>query len=87
MLGTLANSVALYGVELADVEGRTLASANTVVAKAVWGPTRCSRAKEVLWGWFLCLAPVWRLQYQRLLWLARQAHMPRTTTQTLVQAA
>ena len=55
-LGALANcvalhgvdSVALYGVELADVEGRTLSAADTVAAKVIWGPTRCSRAKEVL---------------------------------------
>ena len=32
-LGTLANSVALYGVELADVEGRTLSAADTAAAK------------------------------------------------------
>ena len=48
--GTPANSVALYRLELADVEGRTLASAEAVAAKAVWGPTRCSQAKEVPWG-------------------------------------
>ena len=31
------------------------------------------------------MSPSWRVQYQRLLWLARQARMP-GTTQTLVQA-
>ena len=49
-LGILATSVALYRVELADVDGHTLPAADTAVAKAIWGPTRCSRAKEVLWG-------------------------------------
>ena len=49
-LGALANSVALYGVELADIEGRTLSAADTAAAKAIWGRMRCSRAKEVLWG-------------------------------------
>ena len=47
-LGALANSMALYGVELADVEGRTMSAEDTATAKAIWGPTRCSRANEVL---------------------------------------
>ena len=47
-VGALANSVALYGVEVADVEGRTLSATDTAAAKATWGPTRCSRAKELL---------------------------------------
>ena len=48
VLGALAYSVALYGVEPADVEGRTLSAADTAAAKVIWGPTRYSRAKEVL---------------------------------------
>ena len=52
VLGALANSVALhgvdsvalYGVELADVEGCTLSAADTAAAMAIWGPMRCSRA-------------------------------------------
>ena len=75
-LGTLANSVALYGVELADIEGRTLASTDTAAAKAIWGSTRCSQAKEVLWGLLaggFYVSPLLRVQYQRMLWLARQA--------------
>ena len=74
-------------VELADVEGRTLSAADTAAAKAIRGPTRCSRAKEVLWGLpaggFYVL-PLWCMLYRCLLWLTRQA---RTlgTTQTLVQ--
>ena len=64
-LGALANSVALYGVELADVEGRTLSAADTTAAKAVWGPTWCSRAKEVLWGLArgFYASPLWRVKY------------------------
>ena len=72
--GRLANSLALYGVELADVEGRTLSAAGTAAAKAMWGPTRCSRAKEVLWGLLargFYVWPLWRVQYHCLLWLAR----------------
>ena len=47
-LGALANSVAPYGVEMADVAGRTLLAADTAAAKAVRGPTRCSWDKGVL---------------------------------------
>ena len=86
-LGTLANSVALYGVELADIQGRNLASVDTVAAKAVLGPRQCSRAKECLWGLLtkgFYVSPLWHVQYQRMLWLARQARTP-GTTQTLVQ--
>ena len=76
-LGALPNSVPLYGVELADVKGRTLSAADTAVAKAILGPTWCSRAKEVLWGLrarAFYLLPLFRVQYPRLLWRARQAH-------------
>ena len=86
MLGTLANSVAPYGVELADFEGRTLSAADTAAAKAIWGPTLCSRAKEVLLGLLakgFYVSPLWCVRYQRLLWLACHAHMP-GTTQTVV---
>ena len=34
-VGTVANSVAVYGVKLAEVVGRTLVSANTVAAETV----------------------------------------------------
>ena len=87
-LGVLANSMAVYGVELVDVEGRTLLAPDTAAAKAIWGPMRCSRTKEVLWGLLargFYVSPLWRVQYQRLLWLARQART-HGTTQTLVQA-
>ena len=87
-LGALANPVALYGVEMAEVEGRTLSAVDTAAAKAVRGPTRCSRAKDVLWGLLargFYVSPLWCVQYHRLLWLARQERTP-GTTQTLVQA-
>ena len=48
VLGTLAKCVAMYGLELADIEGRTPSAADTAAAKALWGPARCSRAKAVL---------------------------------------
>ena len=49
-LGTLANSVALYGVELADVEGRTLSLADSVAAKAIWGPCGAHSPKRSSWA-------------------------------------
>ena len=73
-LGALANFLALYGVELADVEGLTLSAADTTAAKAIWGPMQCSRAKEVLWGLLargFYVSPLGRVQHQRLLRLAR----------------
>ena len=85
----LANSVALYGLELADIEGRTLSAAHTAAAKLIWGLMRCSWAKERLWGLLargFYVSPLWRVQYERLLWLARQARTP-GTTQTSVQVA
>ena len=60
-LGALANSVALYGVEPADFQGRTLSAADTAAATAMWGSTRCSRAKEVLWGLLVRGFYVWPL--------------------------
>ena len=72
-LGAMAKSVALYGVEPADVEGRTLSAADTAAAKAIQGPTRGSRAKEILSGLLargFYVSPLWRVQYQHLLWLA-----------------
>ena len=35
VLGTVATSMALYGVGLADVEGHTLSSADTAAAKSI----------------------------------------------------
>ena len=86
--GTLADSVVLYGVELADIEGRTLSSMDTAAAKAMWGPTPCSWAKEVLPGLLargFHVSPLWQAQYQCLLWLTRWA-CTLGTTSTLVQA-
>ena len=53
--------------------------------RAHWGPARTSRANEVLWAVGHQVSPMWRLQYWRVLWLARQAGTP-GAGQVLVQA-
>ena len=86
--GTLALAKAMYGVELADVGSRDVARLELAAVRALWGPTRTSRAKEVLWAVLVPghrVSPVWRLQYSRVLWLARQARTP-GARQVLVQA-
>ena len=65
-MGTLANSVALYKVQRAAVEGHTMSAAETAAAKAVWGPMRCSRAKKAPWGLLATgfyVSPLWCVQY------------------------
>ena len=87
-IGTLALAKAMYGVELADVGSRDVARLELAAVRALWGPTRTSRAKEVLWAVLVPghrVSPVWRLQYSRVLWLARQARTP-GAGQVLVQA-
>ena len=64
VLGSLGNSLALYGVDLADVDGRSPLVADTAAAKAILGPARCSRAKGVLCGLLAAgfyVLPVWRV--------------------------
>ena len=61
---------------------------DSLAAIALWGPTRVSRNREVLWSVLTHghrVAPSWRAQYQRLLWLA-QASATTGTVQVLVQA-
>ena len=48
--GTLALATGMYGVEAAMATERDLLKLETSVLKAVWGPTRRSRAKEVLFA-------------------------------------
>ena len=87
-IGTLALAKAMYGVELADVGSRDVARLELAAVRALWGPTRTSRAKEVLWAVLVPghrVSPMWRLQYSRVLWLARQARTP-GAGQVLVQA-
>ena len=63
-IGTLAFAKAMYGVELADVGSRDAAGLELAAVRALWGPTRTSRAKEVLWAVFVPghrVSPAWRL--------------------------
>ena len=72
----LALAKAMYGVELADVGSQDFDWRELAAVRALWGPTRTSRTKEVLWT---VLAPVrrvsrvWRLHCSWVLWLPRQA--------------
>ena len=87
-LGTLALAKALWGSELAEVGEADMRALDSLAAIALWGPTRVSRNREVLWSVLTPghrVAPSWRAQYQRLLWLA-QASATTGTVQVLVQA-
>ena len=87
-LGTLALAKALWGSELVEVGEADMRALDSLAAIALWGPTRVSRNREVLWSVLTPghrVAPSWRAQYQRLLWLA-QASATTGTVQLLVQA-
>ena len=86
-LGTLALANALWGSESAEVGEADMRALDSLAAIALWGPTRVSRNREVLWSVLMPghrLAPSGRAQYQRLLWLA-QASATSGTVQVLVQ--
>ena len=72
-INMLAVAKAMYGVELAVMGEKNLVHLERRALRAMWGPARVTRAREMLWA-FLGLghrvSPVW-------LWLARQAHTPR----------
>ena len=78
---TLALATGMYGVEAAMATDRDPLKLETSVLKAVWGPTRRSRAKEVLFAVLMkchCLSLVMRAQYLSVAWLARTARTPGT---------
>ena len=63
-IGTLALANAMYGVEVADVSSRDVARLELAAVRALWGPTRTSWAKEVLWAVLMPghrLSPMWCL--------------------------
>ena len=85
---TLALATGLYGVEIAPVEARSLQSLETKVMTAVWGCSRKSRAKEILFAVLMKghrLSPVMRHQASVAAWLTRVARTP-GTLQMAVQA-
>ena len=54
----------------------------TAVVRALWGPARVSRAKEVIFtvpSKGHRVSPVMHTRYERLLWLARLARQPGVT--------
>ena len=87
-ISTLVTPLALHGVAVASVTEPDLRGLETVVVRALWGATRLSRAKEVI---FTVLSKghrvslVMHTRYERLLWLARVARRPRVT-QVFAQA-
>ena len=85
---TLVTPLALHGVAVASVTEPDLRALETAVVRALWGPARVSRAKEVI---FTVLSkghrvsPMMHTRYERLLWLARLARLP-GVTQVFAQA-
>ena len=87
-VSTLVTPLSLHGVAFAPVTDRDLKGLETMVLQAVWGATRLSRAKEVV---FVVLtqghriSPVMHTRYLRVLWMTRWARSP-GPVQVLVQA-
>ena len=85
---TLFTPLALHGVAVASVTDPDLRGLEAVVVRALWGATRLSRAKEIV---FTVLSkghrvsPIMHARYERLLWLARVARRP-GVTQVFTQA-
>ena len=81
-LGTLANFVALYGMGWRTLRGTSYRSPKrSRTPHGAHGP-------RILWGVLArgCyVSPLWRVQYQRLLWHASYVRTP-GTTKAVVQA-
>ena len=74
--GSLAMAVALHGVQLADTADVDLARLETQTVRAIWGPTRPGRAKEVVFSLLTPghrTSPTMRTKYERLVWMAQVA--------------
>ena len=78
-VSTLVTPLSLHGVAVALVTDRDLMGLETMVLQAVWGTTRLSRAKEVV---FVVLTPghhvppLMHTCYERVLWMTRIARTP-----------
>ena len=87
-ISTLVTPLALHGVAVASLTEPDLRGLETVVVRALWGATRLSRAKEVI---FTVLSKghrvsqVMHTRYEHLPWLARVAQRP-GVTQVFAQA-
>ena len=85
---TLVTPLSLHGVAVAPVTDRDLKGLETMVLQAVWGATRLSRAKEVVFVVVTQghrISPVMHTRYERVLWMTRIARTP-GPVQVLVQA-
>ena len=73
-ISTLVTPLALHGVAVVPVTEPALRELETAIVRALWGPARVSRAKEVI---FTVLSKGHRVsrimhtRYERLLWPAR----------------
>ena len=73
IVSTLVIATGLYGVEGARTSTQVLHALDTAVLKCIWGPSRGSRAKEVVLHLLLPghrLAASLYVPYTRILWLA-----------------
>ena len=78
-ISTLVTPLALHGVAVASVTEPDLRGLETAVVRALWGPARVSRAKEVLFTVLSKahrLSPIMHTRYERLLPVARLARRP-----------
>ena len=87
-VSTLVTPLSLHGVAVAPVTDRDLKGLETMVLQAVWGATRLSRAKEVVFVVLMQghrISPVMHTRYERVLWMTRIARTP-GPVQVVVQA-
>ena len=87
-VSTLVTPLSLHGVAVASVADPDLGGFETAVLRAVWGATRLSRAKEVVFTVLTKghrVSPIMHTRYERVLWLTRVARRP-GVTQVLTQA-
>ena len=75
-IGTVVTPLALHGVAVALVMDPDFRGLETAVMRALWGATRLSRAKEIVFSVLSKghrVSPVMHTRYERLLWVARAA--------------
>ena len=81
-ISTLVTALALLVVPAASVTEPNLRGLETTVVRALWGATRVSRTKEIIFT-VLCkghrVSSVMQTRNERLLWLARVARRPGVT--------
>ena len=81
-ISTLVTPLALHGVAVALVTDPDFRRLETAVMRALWGATRLSRAKEIVFSVPSKrhrVSPVMHTRYERLLWVARAARRPGVT--------